>query len=278
MAFFGLVESQDNVEWQKWDDEQKRKLEAGEEIEPPWTVFPNSEPQGWNQGYQEEWMSKVWKPFWKGKSLSEKRKYLNQWNPPDDNWYEYLTLYWTVGMRKIQQWQIEQKCSLEAGEEIEPPWVALPLSFPNYGWDQGYYERWKLDIWLPFWKKLNKLEQKDYLEKWETDEEWQRTLTIDWENKLKKSERWHIQQTESKFREDEVSLPWQAFPENPLVYEWNEEKKVEWLKDIWLPFWNKLSQEKQDKYLEFKQPADDKWIETLAKYEVKNFDKLKNKI
>ena len=148
------------------------------------------------------------------------------------------------------------------------------MSSPDYGWDQGYGEGWKLKIWLPFWKGLSEAKQTEYLEKWQPPtEEWYKTLTIAWVNKLKKSERWHKKQLEEESWHGEIAIPWQAFPNNPSVYEWEESEKEKWLKKIWIPFWSKMSGEAQDKYLEYKSPPDDEWLRALTKYKIRNLKK-----
>jgi hypothetical protein len=66
-----------------------------------------------------------------------------------------------------------------AGEEIEPPWVAFPNNSPVFGWNQGFQESWKTNIWLPFWRSLSAEKQKEYLEKWRPpNDDWRETLTI----------------------------------------------------------------------------------------------------
>lgn len=276
LELFGITKNQE-TDSEEWHAEQKRKLEAGEEIEPPWIAFPKSNPivlwVDWRHG--NGWLDNIWKPFWNGLNITEKKEYLKKWQPPNDEWYETVTIYWDKGVTEKAEWYKKQMENAKAGIEVEPPWVVFPLSSPDYGWDNGYGEQWKLDIWLPFWKKLNEREQERYLEKWQPSEEWKITLTVNWKNKLKKSDRWHKSQRESEFWQGEVDLPWRAFPNNSSVYEWDEKEKDYWLEENWLPFWNKLSAEKQDEYLKFKLMPDDEWIETLAEYQVKNFDKLK---
>ena len=280
LAFFGLAESQTEIEWQKWDAEQKRKLEAGEEIEPPWVFAPNTEPWSgeWKQGGGEYWIHEFWHPFWRNLTNEERRVYFEKWQPPE-NWYQQLA----SGERMYQpsaeiNWFSEQTVKLEANAEIEPPWIAFPVSLALYGWDGGETERWKLEIWLPFWKKLSKSEQENYLEKWQPSEQWRETVTNEWRNKLKKSDGWFKQQLESVFRNAEVSLPWYAFPKNDSVYEWDEKQIDEWLLKVWIPFWNEMSEKKRDEYLEYKSPPDNEWIEILAEYGIKEIDKLKSKI
>ena len=48
------------------------------------------------------------------------------------------------------KWLNGQQRALEAGEEIEPPWVLCPSEEPWWGgWRQGYGEAWLLNVWLP---------------------------------------------------------------------------------------------------------------------------------
>lgn len=261
-----------------WKAEQHRKLEAGEEIEPPWIVFPNSDPTvlwiSWRYG--NSWLNDIWQPFWGRLNDKQKKEYFEKWQPPDDGWYENITVYWSEGISVKSDWFNEQKSKLKKGEEIEPPWVVFPLSSPKYGWDQGYGESWKLQIWLPFWKKLNENKQKEYLKKWQPpSDEWYKTLTVQWIDKLRKSERWHNKQLEAVQWHGEVEIPWQAFPNNSSIYQWKEAEKEKWLKSIWMPFWNQMSGESQNEYLEHKNPPDNEWVETLEKYKIKNLDKIK---
>jgi hypothetical protein len=259
--------------------EQLRRLEAGEDIDPPWVAFPNSDPMtlwiSWRHG--DGWLDQIWKPFWNKKNNAERKKYFEKWQPPNDDWYENITVYWDSGFSEKANWYQQQKKNFDAGKEVEPPWIVFPLSSPQYGWDTSYGEQWKLEIWLPFWSKLSKSEQDSYLEKWKSSEQWRETITNEWENKLKKSDSWFKQQIESVFQRGEVILPWQAFPKNDLVYEWDEKQIDKWLAEVWIPFWNELSEEKRDEYLEHKSLADGEWIEILAKYEMKEINKLKDK-
>ncbi len=63
---------------------------------PPWVKYPGNEPWwgGWRQGFSEAWLMEVWLPFWKKLSIEEKEKYLQEWNPPNEDWREYLTVHW----------------------------------------------------------------------------------------------------------------------------------------------------------------------------------------
>jgi hypothetical protein len=81
--------------------------------------------------------------------------------------------------RTIERWYAEQERKLVAGEEIEPPWIAFPASNPIHGWNQGYEEAWKLDVWSPFWRRLSVEEKNAYLDKWRPpNEDWRETLMI----------------------------------------------------------------------------------------------------
>lgn len=71
------------------------------------------------------------------------------------------------------KWLNGQQRALEAGEEIEPPWVLFPSEEPWWGgWRQGYGEAWLLNVWLPFWSKLGRGEKPAYLEKWGASPDW----------------------------------------------------------------------------------------------------------
>jgi hypothetical protein len=279
MSFFGWVENQDKIDWQKWRDEQKRKLEMGEEIEPPWIFAPNSDPTviwiSWRHGNY--WLNEIWQPFWKKLNNKEKKEYFERWHPPDDGWYENVVVYWDEGISDISERYKEQERKFVDGEAIEPPWVVFPLSSPNYGWDQGFGETWKLRIWLPFWKRLSRTQQGEYLENWQPPtDDWRKTLTIFWIDKLRKTERWHNKQLESERWHGEVEIPWGAFPNNSAIYEWEEGEREKWLQRVWLPYWDKLSDEKQDKYLEHKTSADSEWIDILKNHQIRNLEKIKN--
>ena len=260
----------------RWFIEQKRKCEAGEEVEPPWVTFPNAQPGGWNQGYQEVWKSDVWIPFWNNLSNEERREYLERWHPSED-WYESLVSGERGSLPNGEtDWFKEQEKKLKAGEEIEPPWFAFPVSYASYGWNSSATEKWKLEIWIPFWKKLNQTDKEKYLEKWQPpNEDWLKLITIDWTGKLRKANYWYNNQKENYQWNNYVQVPWSAFPNNPTVYEWEEGEREKWLINIWLPFWHEMSEESQDEYLEYKNPPDTEWLEILEKHKVKNLNKLK---
>jgi hypothetical protein len=89
----GLAKNQKHLKWQKWYENQIALLNEGKEIQPPWIAFPDSEPFGWNQGYQEEWKSNVWMPFWGNLIIDEKKSYLKKWQPPTTEWKEFYSDY-----------------------------------------------------------------------------------------------------------------------------------------------------------------------------------------
>lgn len=57
-------------------------------------------------------------------------------------------------------------------KEVEPPWVMYP-GYPPYDtfWRQSG-EAWYHYIWRPYWDKLSKAEQMDYLKRWCVPREW----------------------------------------------------------------------------------------------------------
>ena len=76
--------------------EQKRKLEAGEELEPPWVTFADRDPVtlwiGWRYG--NHWLDTIWKPFWHSMDEGQRKAYLQKWKPPSGDSYENVVVYW----------------------------------------------------------------------------------------------------------------------------------------------------------------------------------------
>ena len=109
-----LIDEEGVAEWNQWYAEQLRKLEAGEEIEPPWIAFPASLAWvGWNQGRPEAWKLNVWLPFWQKLSKEEKDAYLQRWQPPSEDWRESLTIYWVGHLSKLKEKKAEKSNLIE---------------------------------------------------------------------------------------------------------------------------------------------------------------------
>jgi hypothetical protein len=85
-------ERREDEERRRWFNEQQCALESGEEIKPPWVVWPDEEPYwgGWRQGGAEAWLLYVWLPFWSKLDRSEKLAYLDKWGASQD--WRYYTL------------------------------------------------------------------------------------------------------------------------------------------------------------------------------------------
>jgi hypothetical protein len=81
-------------EWDEWLRSQVAAMERGNEIMPPWVMFPGSETWwgGWRQGYSEAWLCEVWLPFWRRLQPPARKMYVQQWNIPED-WRVYLENY-----------------------------------------------------------------------------------------------------------------------------------------------------------------------------------------
>ena len=94
----GQNQSSENEELQNihWFNEQKRKLDAGEELEPPWISFPDSDPLtlwvSWRYG--NHWLDTIWKPFWHSMDEDQQAAYLEKWQPPSDEWYQNVAIHW----------------------------------------------------------------------------------------------------------------------------------------------------------------------------------------
>ncbi|WP_144283272.1 hypothetical protein [Chryseobacterium echinoideorum] len=58
-------------------------------------------------------------------------------------------------------------------KELLPPWFVFPEVFQGSPrWNQGYQEHYCINNWLPYWKKLNKIEKEKYLFKYDCPNEW----------------------------------------------------------------------------------------------------------
>ncbi|HQU83569.1 MAG TPA: hypothetical protein PKY59_10605 [Pyrinomonadaceae bacterium] len=98
---------------------------------------------------------------------------------------QFLFTYFGMAENKAdvewKKWFIEQKNKLDSGEEIDPPWICFPNSSPIHGWNQGYQEAWKNDVWVTFWNKLNNAEKENYLNRRKPpSEDWHETIMIYW--------------------------------------------------------------------------------------------------
>ncbi len=69
-------------EFLEWYESQRRALQSGAEIEPPWIAFSESEPYwgGWRQGYSQVWFFNIWIPIWSKRTAEDRRAYLDKWN------------------------------------------------------------------------------------------------------------------------------------------------------------------------------------------------------
>ncbi len=233
----------------EWIESEREKSVRGEEIEPPWIVFGNVEPSAgsWRQGTAEHWLNNIWMPVWTNLSLEEKKEYLAKWNPPDDVWNEYITLRWWSDIQRNQEWLRGEKLKIADAEEIDPPWIAFPLSFARFGWDGGFLESWKLGVWIPFWDKLSEDEKGNYLEKWKPpNREWTENLESNWTGKIKKTEKWFEKQKAAAevkrgFYGSEVTMPWEAFP--PILSEksgWDMNFVERWKNQVWNTYWKNV--------------------------------------
>jgi broad specificity phosphatase PhoE len=67
-----------------------------QELAPPWRAYPGQPPWwgGWRQGESEAWLMQRWMPFWRSLSAAQRSDYLQRWEPPDEDWREYVTERW----------------------------------------------------------------------------------------------------------------------------------------------------------------------------------------
>ncbi len=257
--------------------EEFRKLEAGEDITPPW--LPKEGPVVYMPrcGYD------IWRPFWERLSDREKRDYFEKYKAPPDGSYQHLVLFRSLETQDKYEWIEEQKVKLEAGEEIEPPWVTFTISLPDVGWYCNFLERWKITIWIPFWEGLNDEQRAVYLEKWQPpNDEWRANITEKWYGKISKGEEWFEKQkflSEGLYYDEEsIYFPWLTFPKiKSKRTSWDEQFIERWMREIWLPCWNKMSGEAQDARLEYMRLSEEDY-QRIAQYPIRNLDKFQEKI
>src|SRR5690349_3821452 len=64
---------------------------------------------------------------------------------------------------------------LQAGKEMEPPWIVWPGS-RTWSFKQGNQEGWMHAVFIPFWKRMSREERITYVAKWNPPEHWKSTL------------------------------------------------------------------------------------------------------
>lgn len=83
-----------NEEKQKYEEQQKdfRRLEFGEEIEPPWVKYSDTlTPYELKHDY---WLNNIWLVFWRKMDSGARESYREKWSMSDE-WYEFVTMFWT---------------------------------------------------------------------------------------------------------------------------------------------------------------------------------------
>jgi hypothetical protein len=87
--------------------------------------------------------------------------------------YEYLT----DAEKEAYDYRQEQLRRLEAGEDIDPPWVMNNSELSP--WDLRH-DYWLIEVWLPFWRKMNEQEREIYRKKWNMPDEWYLVVSRFW--------------------------------------------------------------------------------------------------
>lgn len=225
----------------------------------------------WAKGGYVDWVGVRYSPkvyvqraYFGALTDEERFAYFKKWPPPTDDWFDIWTTMWDP--QYDDRLVADHQKKLDRGEEIEPPWKAYSVSFPNLGWEYGEHEYWKMKVWLPFWRKLTKEQQENYLKKWPPpNEDWQRLITVEWAGKLRHTERWHAEQKRLFESRSLLRLPWDEFADMPAVYEWDETDRDRWLKDIWIPYWNDMTVELKEDYCKSStaEPPVQAWLNLL---------------
>ena len=259
LADWGLIEEKveyfnaQEREYFNWRKEESRKLEVGEEINPPWGNGKTYDPTWsgtWRQGRGEVWLRDYWYPFWENLNAEQKQAYFEKYQVPPEDWYQILVLRQSNLSQHTAEWLSEQKEKINLGEEIKPPYITFPISLPDIGWDDYSLEKWKLEIWIPFWEKLSGSEREEYLKKWKPpNQKWEENLTRHWIGNIKKSETWLERQKFFLENQDEhnipsILMPWQTFPNFPAKETaWDIEFLEAWKNKIWLPYSKNIKRE-----------------------------------
>jgi len=90
-----------NSDDKNWFYSQLEAMERGEEVVPPWIMYPQCELMelgpmwgGWRQADGEVWLKRIWFPFWKRLTIEEREAYIKKWPPPTETWELYLREKW----------------------------------------------------------------------------------------------------------------------------------------------------------------------------------------
>jgi len=75
-------EEKKKQEWLLLLKAQEEALRLGKAVEPPWVIYPASEPKHYNWGETKEWLNRVWMPFWKSLTPEERRAYVKERDTP----------------------------------------------------------------------------------------------------------------------------------------------------------------------------------------------------
>ncbi len=92
---------------------------------------------------------------------------------------EWGNEYLTDDEKADYEAQQEEFRKLEAGEEIEPPWVKYSATITSYELRHNY---WFNRVWRVFWRKLSADERAIYKQKWAMPDDWD-MFCVEVENK-----------------------------------------------------------------------------------------------
>ena len=85
--------------------------------------------------------------------------------------------YFTDAEKESYDYQREEFRKFKNGEEINPPWVKYHSSMSPW---ELRHDHWLVDVWLPFWRKMDEEQRRTYQEKWDMPDDWYEIVTRHW--------------------------------------------------------------------------------------------------
>lgn len=77
----------------------------------------------------------------------------------EKEYIEFKQEYQTAEEKREYDARQEELRKIKNGEEINPPWVKYHSSLNPW---ELRHEHWLVDIWLPFWRRMNEEQRQAY--------------------------------------------------------------------------------------------------------------------
>jgi hypothetical protein len=76
--------------WTAMMQEQRNRLGAGAEIEPPWLVTPDYDPRHYHLGDYNDFAEDIWRPYIRALTNEQRAAYFTTWPPPPGLWHPFI--------------------------------------------------------------------------------------------------------------------------------------------------------------------------------------------